>query len=298
MKKSRSLAYLFILPAVLAMIFVHIVPMVWGIMVSFRDLNVFTIRDWTTAPFVGLDNYKKGFNPVTTIGQRFWQSVYNNLFFGFFTIGIGFVIAMGVALLLNQPFYGRTFVRGLILIPYITPDVVVYNFWRFIFQARIGIFNEMLLKLGIVQDRVIWLVGRNTIWAAIIAAIWKGWPFGALMLLAGLQTIPGELCEAAKIDGANFWQRFRYITIPFLQPIIKTLMIMNILWNFHAYNQFRVLFGDDPGRYAEVPSTLIMREAFNFFRYGLGSALSVILMLIMLAVSLIYLSLFKVRVVE
>ncbi len=295
MKKFRSLAYLFVLPAILGMLFVHIIPMAWGIMISFRDLNVFNIRDWTSGPFVGLENFFKGFNPVTTIGQRYWQSLYNIGFYGFFTISIGFLIALGVALMLNKPFFGRTFVRGLILIPYITPDAVVFNFWRFIFQARIGILNEMLLRLGIIQERIIWLVGKNTIWAVIVSSIWKGWPFGALMLLAGLQTIPTEIYEAARIDGANAWQRFRYITLAYLKPVIKTLMILNILWNFHAYNQFRVLIGDNPGRFAEVPNTLIMREAFQYFRYGLGSALSVILMLIMLTITIIYLFVFRFR---
>lgn len=295
MKKTKILGYFFILPAVVAMIFVHIIPMGWGILISFRDLNIRNIRDWTTAPFVGLQNFFNGFNPVTTIGQRYLQSLYNILFYGVFTITIGFMIALGVALILNKPFVGRTFVRGLILIPYITPDSVAYNFWRFIFQSRIGILNEMLLRIGIIQEPVMWLVGKNTMWAAIIASIWKGWPLSALMLLAGLQTIPRNIYEAAKIDGANFWQQFRYITIAYLKPVIKTIMIMNILWNFHAYNQFRVLFGANPGKHAEVPNTLIMREAFDNYNYGQGSALSVLLMLIMLAITLIYLYFFRFR---
>ncbi|MFW6023087.1 MAG: carbohydrate ABC transporter permease [Halanaerobiaceae bacterium] len=293
MEKAKRLGYLFILPAVLGMLFVHIMPMGWGILISFRDLTIRSIRDWTSAPFVSLENFINGFNPVTTIGQRYLGSLYNIFFYGFFTISIGFLIALGVALLLNKPFVGRTFIRGLILIPYITPDSVAFNFWRFIFQRRIGILNEMLLRIGVLQEPLSWLVGRNTMWAVIIASIWKGWPLSALMLLAGLQTIPAEIYEAAKIDGASPWQRFRYITLSYLKPVIKTIMIMNILWNFHAYNQFRVLLGSDPGKYAEVPNTLIMREAFEHYNYGQGAALSVVLMLIMLTITLIYLFFFR-----
>lgn len=138
-----------------------------------------------------------------------------------------------------------------------------------------------------------WLVGRNTIWAVIIASIWKGWPLTSLMLLAGLQTIPMELYEAAKIDGASAWQCFKYITLSYLKPVIKTIMIMNILWNFHAYNQFVVLFGENVGIHAEVPNTLIMREAFENYNYGQGSALSVILMLMMLTITIVYLYVFR-----
>ncbi|MEJ6949529.1 carbohydrate ABC transporter permease [Natronospora cellulosivora (SeqCode)] len=293
MKKSKALGYLFILPAVLGMLFVHIMPMGWGILISFRDLTIRTIRDWTSAPFVGIQNFINALNPVTTIGQRYLQSLYNIFFFGVMTISIGFVIALVVALILNKPFKCKTLIRGLFLVPYITPDSVAFNFWRFIFQRRIGIFNEMLLRIGIIREPITWLVGRNTMWAVIIASIWKGWPLTALILLAGLQTIPGEIYEAAKIDGASAWQQFKYITIPYLKPIIKTVMIMNILWNFHAYNQFRVMFGADPGRYAEVPNTLIMREAFEHYRYGQGAALSVLLMLIMLTIVLIYLIFFR-----
>ncbi len=290
---KKSIGYLFILPAVLGMLFVHVLPMSWGILISFRDLTIRNIRDWTTAPFIGLGNYINAFNPATTIGQRYLESLYNIFFFGLITISVGFLIGLGVALMLNKPFVGRTFVRGLILIPYITPDSVAYNFWRFIFQSRIGILNEMLLKIGIIQEPLIWLVGENTMWAVIIAATWKGWPFVTLMLLAGLQSIPTDIYEAAKIDGATPWQQFKFITLPFLKPVIKTIMIMNILWNFHAYNQFRVLFGTNPGRSAEVPNTLIMREAFENYNYGQGSALSVLLMLIMLTITLIYLYFFR-----
>lgn len=297
-KNFKSAAYLFIIPAVLAMVIVHIIPMIWGILISFRDLNVFTIMDWTKAEFIGLKNYLEIFNPVTAIGRRYLQSLYNIFFYGIVTISVGFFISLGVALLLNRPFTGRTFVRGLILIPYITPDAVVYNFWRFIFQARIGILNATLLKLGIIKERLIWLVGDNSLWAVIISSIWKGWPFGALILLAGLQTIPPDIYQAAMIDGASAWQRFRYITLSYLKPVIKTMMILNILWNFHAYSQFRVLLGDAPSRSAEVPSTLIMRETFQFFKYGEGSAASVSLMLIMLAITLVYLYFFRIRAEE
>ncbi len=205
------------------------------------------------------------------------------------TVTAGYVIGLAVALLLNKEFWGRTFMRTLILLPYITPDSVAYNVWRFIFQSRIGILNRYLVEWGLVSEPPIWLIGPPAFWAVIIASIWKGWPFAALILLAALQKIPLELYEAAKVDGATSWQQFKWITMPQLRSVSVTLLLMSMLWNFNAFNQFFVMLGRDPGVAAEVPSTLILREAFTNFQYGIGSALSIILMLILLAITIIYL---------
>lgn len=293
--KRKRLAYLLILPAVIGMLFVHFIPMIWGFIISFMDLDITYIMDWTAAPFIGLKNYMEGFSQVTTIGRRFIRSLINVGYFGFLTVSIGYFLGLGVALLLNKPFPGRTFVRGLILLPYITPDTVVFNFWRFIFQARIGILNKMLKTVGIIDHNLIWLVGDRSLYAVAVAAIWKWWPFGALVLLAGLQAIPGDIYEAARIDGASGWQRFKYITFPYLKPVTKTFIIMNILWNFNAFNQFYVMLGSDPGLAAEVPSTLILRQAFNHLDYGLGSALSMMLFAIMIVVTGLYFYFFRIR---
>ncbi|MFW6035796.1 MAG: carbohydrate ABC transporter permease, partial [Halothermotrichaceae bacterium] len=155
--------------------------------------------------------------------------------------------------------------------------------------------NEMLMQLGIIQKNIVWLVGNRSMWAVIIAAIWKGWPFGTLIFLAGLQSVPADLYDAAKIDGANIWQRFKYITWAYIKPVLGTLTILNILWNFNAFNQFRVMFGEVQGKSTEVPATLIQRQAFSHFKYGMGSALSVIWMLILVVITIVYLYFFRIR---
>src|SRR5690606_1109522 len=260
-------AYLLILPAVIAMLFVHYIPMAGGLLVSFRDINLFAVNRWYEAPWVGLDNFVAGLDPSGFLGARFWRSLWNVTYFGAVTIFAGYVIGMGVAILLNRPFPLRSLVRGLILLPYITPDSVAYSVWRFIFQARIGLVNMWLMKLGLIQEPVIWLVGSNAIYAVMVAAIWKGWPFAALVLQAGLQTIPRELYESAQIDGASRWQQFRYITLPMLAPVTRMLILVSILWNYNAFNQFYVMLGKDPGPAADVPSTLILRETFSTFNF-------------------------------
>lgn len=287
--RRNAIAYALILPAVLGMLLVHYIPMLSGFVVSFKDINLFTVAQWTDAPWVGFRNFVEGFDPSGRLGARFWRSLWNVTLFGAVTIAAGYVIGMAVALLLNRPFPGRNLVRGLILLPYITPDSVAFSVWRFIFQARIGLVNKWLIGLGLIEEPTIWLVGSKSLYAVMIAAIWKGWPFAALILMAGLQSIPTELHEAARIDGASPWQRFRYIILPLLAPITRTLILMSVLWNYNAFNQFYVMLGKDPGIAADVPSTLIQRESFTTFDFGVGSAMSLALMAVMLLFTVLYL---------
>ena len=286
--KKNRIAYYLIIPALICMILVHILPMLWGFIISFSDLDLYTISDWSKAPFIGIGNYLEGLDINSPTGGRFLRSLWNITYYGIAVISIGYFIGLGVALILNQEFIGRTIVRGLILLPYIIPDSVAYSVWRFMFQARIGIVNKYLLSWGLISETKVWLVGDKSIYAVMVASIWKGWPFTCLILLAGLQTIPFELYDAAKIDGASIWQQFRYITFPLLMPITSVLLLLSTLWNFNAFNQFYVMLGDDPGVAAEVPSNLILREAINSFHYGIGAAMSVILMAIMLIFSILY----------
>lgn len=291
--RRRPLPYLLIAPAVLGTLLVHVIPILWGVFISFRDLDIYTIANWRGAPFIGLGNYLEALDLTDPDGVLFMRSIANVAYYGVVTISLGYAIGLGVALLLNQRFYGRTLVRGLVLLPYIMPDSVAYSVWRFIFQARVGIVNSLLMSLGLIKEPLVWLVGTKTMFAVMVASIWKGWPFACLLLLAGLQSVPRELLECASIDGANWWQRFRYVTWPHILPVTKTLILLNILWNFNAYNQFKVMLGDDPGVYAEVPSTFVVRQAFDNLRYGLGASMSVVLVLMMTVVAVIYLKTLK-----
>ncbi len=294
--KKNKIAYYLIIPALICMILVHIIPMLWGFIISFIDLDIYTINNWTKAPFIGIGNYLEGLNTNSPTGGRFLRSLWNITYYGIVVISSGYLIGLGVALILNQNFMGRTVVRGLILLPYIIPDSVAYSVWRFMFQARIGIVNKYLLSWGLISETKVWLVGDKSLYAVMVASIWKGWPFTCLILLAGLQTIPFELYDAAKIDGASTWQQFRFITFPLLMPVTTVLLLLSVLWNFNAFNQFYIMLGTDPGITADVPSTLILREAFNAFHYGIGAAMSVVLMGIMLIFTIFYIK--KIRAGE
>ncbi len=285
---KRLLPYWLVLPAFVGTLFVHVIPIIWGVFISFRNLDIYTLANWRAAPFVGLGNFIEALDLSDPDGILFVRSVLNIVYYSVVTITLGYLIGLGVALLLNQQFFGRTLVRGVVLLPYIMPDSVAYSVWRFIFQARVGIVNRFLMSLGLIKEPLIWLVGTRTMFSVMVASIWKGWPFASLLLLAGLQTVPQELLECAAIDGANWWQRFRYVVWPHLLPVTKTLLLLSIMWNFNAFNQFRVMLGDDPGVYAEVPSTFVLREAFESLRYGLGAAMSVLLVVLMTVIALVY----------
>lgn len=285
-KNANRQALLFLLPALLATLCVHVIPIVWGILISFIDLDMYTLQQFMGAPFVGFKNFIDIFTNGLDVGDKFIRSLWNILYFGIVCIPIGYVIALSVALFLNsRKFFGKTFLRSIILLPWITPDSVMFNIWRFIFQARIGIINKYLIALGIIKDPIIWLIGDRSLTAVIIANIWKGWPFSSLVFLAALQNIPKDLYESAKIDGANWWQRFRYITFPMLLPITSTILIMAFIWNFHAFSQFYVMLGGDTSSTAAVPSLVILRYAFENMKYGLGSAMAVFMLLVIFVLS-------------
>lgn len=286
-KSTSRIALYFILPALIATLIVHVIPIVWGVYISFVDLDVKTLAKWSQAPFVGFQNFIEVFTSETDIGERFLNSIKNIILYGIIVIPTGYVISLSIALVMHQKFVGRTLVRGIILLPYITPDAVMYNVWRFIFQARIGLVNKYLMALGVIHEPKIWLVGDNALWAIIISSMWKGWPFACLILLAGLQSIPVELYEAATIDGANWKQRFRFITFPMLWPVSQTLLLISTIWTFHAFNQFYVMAGGDTSSKVAVPALVILREAFTKLHYGLGSAMAVLVLLVVFALTFV-----------
>ncbi|MCX7667564.1 MAG: sugar ABC transporter permease, partial [Atribacterota bacterium] len=160
---ARKLAFWFVLPAFLCMLVVHVIPIFWGGYLSFLDLDIYTVTRWSKAPFVGFRNFLTVFSPRTDTGVKYLRSIGNVIYYGLVTIPAGYFVGLGVAILLNRRFWGRSLVRGLVLLPYIPPDSVVYNVWRLIFQARIGLVNKYLFRSGGIKEPAIWLVGDRAI---------------------------------------------------------------------------------------------------------------------------------------
>jgi multiple sugar transport system permease protein len=193
---------------------------------------------------------------------------------------------MVVALMVNRQFRGRAIVRTMFLFPWIVPTYVVGLLWGFMWQRGIGIINIILVDwLHLLPSKPFWLLGPNTLWAIIIPTVWRYWPLGMLMLLAGLQAIPDELYEAADIDGASPWKKFWAITFPMLRPVWAILILFGMIYNVYSFNIVIMMFGFGagfPGEWGDLMMTNIFRNTFQRWDFGAGAATSVLLMIIMI----------------
>jgi multiple sugar transport system permease protein len=294
-RSRRRLIIGLITPAVILMLLVHLLPMVGGVYLSFKNLNVFTFRQLFDAPWNGFENYRSIlFDTDNPLRSGFTGAVQNTIVYTFWTVTGTLVGGMLVALLLNRPMRGIKVVRALMLTPWIVPSFVVAVLWQYMWQSDIGIINKVLVDyLGIVGHRPIWLIGENSLWAIIIPSIWRGLPFAMLIFLAGLQAMPQELHEAASIDGAGPFKRFRYITLPLLRPLIAVQLLFGVIYSTYQFAIPYVMFGNNPGPDADLMMTLIVRQSFSNNLFGYGSAVSVLLMLAMLVWVAIWYRAFK-----
>jgi multiple sugar transport system permease protein len=217
MRRSRKLFVLgLVLPAVVFMVLVHLLPMAGGFYLSFKNLNTFTFSRLFDAPWAGLENYRTIlFDAESPLRSGFVTAAGNTAVYTVATVVGTIGGGLAVALLLNRKMRGIKAIRTLMLAPWIVPSFVVAVLWQYMWQSDIGIINKVLVDYtGLLSDRPVWLLGPNSLWAIIIPSIWRGLPFCMLIFLAGLQAMPQELHEAAAIDGAGPWRRFRHITLP------------------------------------------------------------------------------------
>jgi multiple sugar transport system permease protein len=294
-RSRRRLAYWLIAPAVTFMVLVHLLPTIGGFVLSFKRLNTFTFARLFDAPWAGLENYRSIlFDSSNPLHDGFFGAVQNTAVYTFWTVGLTLVGGLAVALLLNRQMKGIRIVRTLMLTPWIVPSFVVAVLWQFMWQSDVGIVNKVLVDYtGILGDRPIWLLGPNTMWAIVIPSVWRGLPFAMLIFLAGLQAMPQELHEAAAIDGAGPFKRFRYITLPLLRPLIAVQLLFGVIYSTYQFSIPYVMFGNNPGPDADLMMTLIVRQSFSNNLFGYGSAVSVLLMLAMLVWVAIWYRAFK-----
>jgi multiple sugar transport system permease protein len=199
-----------------------------------------------------------------------------------------------IALLLNRPMRGQRIVRTLMLTPWIVPSFVVAVLWQFMWQSDVGIVNKILVDYtGLLGHRPIWLLGGNSMWAIVIPSVWRGLPFAMIFFLAGLQAMPPELHEAAAIDGAGAFKRFRYITLPLLRPLIAVQLLFGVIYAAYQFAIPHIMLGSNPGPDADLMMTLIYRQSFSNNLFGFGAAASTLLMLAMCVWVLFWYRMFK-----
>ncbi|MBB5081743.1 carbohydrate ABC transporter permease [Nonomuraea endophytica] len=288
--RRAGLPYLLLLPAVVMELLVHLVPMLVGIAMSFKELTQFYIRDWNSAPWTGLDNYRVSVDLSAPVGKDLLHSFAVTCVFSVLTVALCWLIGVAAAIFMQDGFRGRAVLRAIFLTPYALPVYAAVITWAFMFQHDNGMVNHILHdQLGLTGERPFWLLGGNSFTALVVVSVWKTWPFAFLVVMAALQNIPKELYEAAAIDGAGVWQQIRKITLPSLRPINQVLVLVLFLWTFNDFNTPYVLFGKSAPEPADLISIHIYQASFVTWNFGTGSAMSVLLLLFLLVVTAVYL---------
>jgi multiple sugar transport system permease protein len=235
--------------------------------------------------FVGVGNYARLLHDET-----FWLTLWNSMEWVFGSVALQFLGGFAAALLLHQSFPGRAFVRTVTLLPWIVPGVVVALVWEWLYQPNYGVINDVLFRLGWLHERVAWLSDPRLAMPAVITAnVWRGVPFFAIMLLAGLQAIPDELYEAARVDGAGVVGRFMHVTLPLVRPIVVVATATRIIWTFNYADLIFVMTSGGPANATQITSTYTLLMAYSNLDFGYAATLSVVLLAIMLALTVVYL---------
>jgi multiple sugar transport system permease protein len=286
-KSKRKMMWICVLPALLFTSVLVIYPLLDIIYLSFKEIKFF--GDVNVKPGFTLANYDRVLNL-----KNFWNALKNTIYYTAMSILISFVFGFSLALLLNQKVRGKRLFEVLLLLAWPIPGVVVSLLFMWMFDSNFGIINIILRSLSIIQSNIPWFTNANTAFGAVIVATaWKLYPFFTLMLYAGIQAIPLEYYESAKIDGAGVFARFFHITIPALRQIIAISMMQQILWVFRNYDLIAVLTGGGPGRATETLPMLLYNEAFNYSRMGSATAIGVLGLIVCTLIVLVFMPVVK-----
>lgn len=277
-KRVSLVTYLYILPILVLIGIIFIYPLSQVLISSFYNIRLGAQE----GIFVGLDNYRLIFSePV------FWKSVRSSLIWTFGNLILQLIIPLGVAILLNQKLRGMHFARTLILLPWIIPMVALAVSMRWMLLPGIGIFNEILKNT--IGAQISFLGSQSAAMPTlIILNTWKWLPFGTLLILAALQTIPREVYEAARVDGANFWKQFIYITFPLLGKVIWFMGYLILVWNFNTFDTIWLTTEGGPGHIMQTLTILVYRRAFKVFRLGEGAAIATMSAAFLMVMGILY----------
>lgn len=272
------MALSFLAPSLLVVAAFIYFPILWAFGISFTNWQ----SGSSTTSFVGLDNY------VNTLASGdFWNALKNTVYFMVLKLPLDMVLSLGVALLLNQKLRGMSFFRVALFMPVVTSMVAAAAIWRVLYNPSTGFFNMLLNSAGLPSQR--WLRDPNLAMPSVVlVALWKGLGYNIVIFLAGLQNIGQVYYEAAEIDGANAWQRFKHITLPLLSPVTYFVLLIGIINSFQVFSLVHVLAPDGgPLNSIEVLVFYLYRLTFQQFKFGQGAAVSFILFAIVLGLTFI-----------
>lgn len=284
-KSETAFAWILLLPATLALVLIRVVPLLEGIGISFTNRRL--LEDRPTR-FVGIENYIQ----VFTQDSEFWQVFLFTLIYTVAVVALSYVIGLAIALLMNMNIRFRGFFRVLLLIPWVVPAVVAAASWKWSLNDQTGIVNILLQNLHIASDSIPFLA--DPMWAKLVVIFfgaWKNYPYMALSLLAGLQTVPMDTKEAARIDGANVFQSFFRVILPQIKPVTMVCTTLMFIWTFNNFDNVYLLTTGGPDGSTQVMSVLSYYSAFARMNMGYASAISTVMLVFMLIVSVFYIRL-------
>lgn len=267
---DARLGWLLVLPALIVVVGLVGYPFLEAIRISFTDRMI----GRGPGNWVGLDNYA-----YILAWPQFTQMVVRTLAFTIAAVFLKTVVGLILAAALNQDFRGRNLLRGIFMLPWILPTYIIVLAWRWIFDGQTGLLNQILMSWGLISENIPFLAKTGSaIGALIFVLVWKGYPFYALTFLAGMQTIPSDLYDAAKVDGAGWLGRFRHVTLPGLRQVMGVVILLSTIWTMNSLEIPLLLTGGGPSNDTEVFPLLTYHLAMQNFRLGEGAALPIMML--------------------
>lgn len=278
---DAALGPLLIAPLVLILGAVVFLPLVAALALSLFEVNTLTLD----AAWAGLGNFARLFGDE----GRFWSALLVTLVWTGGTLALQLLVGVGLALLLNEDMRFRSLARSLVLFPYFVSTVVAVLVWRWLFNDFFGLANQLLIGAGLIAEPVDWLgTMPNAMLSLIVVGAWKFFPFVVITVLARLQTIPPQLYEAARLDGAGAWARFRDVTLPQIADVLAITVLLRAVWDFKEFDLVYLLTGGGPVNATRTLPLIVYQEAFGLNRIGMASAYAVAMMLVMSLFFLVY----------
>ncbi|WP_414820500.1 carbohydrate ABC transporter permease [Streptomyces tricolor] len=275
-------SWFLVLPALVPILVLSVGPLLYGVLLAFTDAQ--SGRTAATR-WIGALNFRDLLHDTL-----FWESFRIGLVWAAGVTVPQFLLALGLALLLNQDLRLRGLARALAIVPWAMPEVVVGIMWRLVYNPDAGVLNETLRDLGLGSGRD-WLSGLVTaLPAVIVVGVWAGLPQTTVALLAGLQNVPRELHEAAAVDGAGAWRRFRTVTWPALRPVALAITALNLIWNLNAFALVYVLTSGGPGGRTRLPMLFAYEEAFRYGQFGYAAAMGCVLVAVVSVLLAVFLA--------
>jgi multiple sugar transport system permease protein len=282
---DAATGWLLLLPGVLLLGLLTLYPVLYGLWLSFFNKHSF----FPQQSWVGLDNYL-----YILRDAEFWASVRRGAVYAFGSIALQIALGLGAALVLHRSFPGRNVVRALLIFPYVVPTVVAVIIWKWLLDSQFGLVNHLIQAAGLSDQPISWM-GKDWIMVSLIlVSVWQFFPFVVLALLARLQTVPTELYEAATVDGATAWQRFRHVTLPQLQSVLFVVVLLRSIWMFTKFDTpWLIIQGGGAETYIRTLPVYTYMRTFAYYEAGLGAAMAVVMFLMLAAATAVYFRLWR-----